>query len=634
MALAALARGSKARAQSPPIVSATIIDSARPNDTNAGPRGPLRAGEFNMVGQYDIDWLLEPPLQRLLDHMAASPTAFGSVRFFHALDSGGRANTIDDDPLHGGIVWPDLGAPMNFSRTFDALATLTARGLAPFIVLNFFPKAVSAHAATPPQSLASWKELVRRFLDELAADARFAPAMRDWKFEVWNEPNGAPFWRGRYNPQYFDLYRATSEAVVGAGHAIRLGGPAIVYRSGTAGSRRDVDDFLKFVSAEPNVKCDFISLHAKGSWSSRAEPEFRTVIAAVTETAELALAIDRARFRGMEIINDEADMRVGFNVPYQSRMDERFAAWMCALMIAYDGLSSRFRTDGLRFLAASDNANQQLVRTAFDGRRSLCTRASGSARDLLKLPIFNFYEILRLLGDRHGTILAGRESLFPNSDLFHAISVADTHVCSVFSIYPQASTEAPRTFSLTHAITDIPWSRVNIARFRIDAAHSNAYSAASEATRNGQFPDAGETASIRRAQELAVSAPIESGISLADGKFEEAVTISPYAIVTYWITPYIADRPADPAWIEASVEDDNVILRWRPNSEPHFYTYEVYLVAAGELEGVLSPVPLRSAMWVDTAPPPGMRSYAVRAVSASGVGSNVVRSDPVMVGGR
>jgi len=175
---------------------------------------------------------------------------------------------------------------------------------------------------------------------------------------------------------------------------------------------------------------------------------------------------------------------------------------------------------------------------------------------------------------------------------------------------------------------------VNIARFRIDAAHSNAYSAASEATRNGQFPDAGETASIRRAQELAVSAPIESGISLADGKFEEAVTISPYAIVTYWITPYIADRPADPAWIEASVEDGNIILRWRPNVEPYFYTYEVYLMVTGQPERLLSPVPLRSAMWVDTAPPPGMRSYAVRAVSASGVGSNVVRSDPVMVGGR
>ena len=50
--------------------------------------------------------------------------------------------------------------------------------------------------------------------------------------------------------------------------------------------------------------------------------------------AELALAIDPARFRDMPIINNEADMRVGFNIPYQARMDERFAAWLAALMIA------------------------------------------------------------------------------------------------------------------------------------------------------------------------------------------------------------------------------------------------------------------------------------------------------------
>ena len=110
--------------------------------------------------------------------------------------------------------------------------------------------------------------------------------------------------------------------------------------------------------------------------------------------------------------------------------------------------------------------------------------------------------------------------------------------------------------------------------------------------------------------------------------------MTPYAVAAYWITPHIADRPADPAWIEASVEDGNIILRWRPNVEPYFYTYEVYLMVTGQPERLLSPVPLRSAMWVDTAPPPGMRSYGVRAVSASGVKSNVVRSGPVMVGGR
>ena len=635
MAIAALRRATKATAQASPIVSATIIDSARPNDTDAGPQGSVRAGEFNMVGQYDVDWLTQPALARLLDNMAASPMAFGSVRFFHALDSGTRASTIDDDPLDGGIVWPDVGSPMNFSRTFDALAALTARGLAPFIVLNFFPKAVAGHAATPPASLENWKLLVRRFLDELAGDTRFAAAMRDWRFEVWNEPNGAPFWRARYNPRYFDLYRATSEAMLDAGHPIRLGGPAIVYRSGTAAARRDMEDFLKFLSAERSVKCDFISLHAKGNWSSKGEPEFRNAFEAAIETAELALAIEPARFAGLEIINNEADMRVGFNVPFQARMDERFAAWMCTLMIAYNGLSSRFRAHGLRFVAASDNANQQLVQTSFDGRRSLCTRASESARDLLKLPVFNFYEILRLLGDRHGTVVAGGESFFPNSELFHLITAADTHICSVFCIYPRASTDTPRACTLNYALTDITWQRVNIARFRVDSTHSNASTAASDEARRGQFPGAAEARRIRFAQELAVSAPIQSGVALANGKFEESVTIDPYAITAYWITPHIPDRPADPTWIEASAEDGNVILRWRPNTEPYFYSYEVYVLVAGTPpEMPLSPMPLRSAMWVDTAPPPGTRTYAVRALSASSIRSNLVKSSPVTIGSR
>ena len=79
------------------------------------------------------------------------------------------------------------------------------------------------------------------------------------------------------------------------------------------------------------------------------------------------------------------------------------------------------------------------------------------------------------------------------------------------------------------------------------------------------------------------------------------------------------------------VEDSNVILRWRPNVEPHFYSYEVYSITACSPEKLVSPMPLRSAMWVDTAPPPGTRSYAVRAMTASGIRSNLVKSDPIMI---
>ena len=55
-------------------------------------------------------------------------------------------------------------------------------------------------------------------------------------------------------------------------------------------------------------------------------------------------------------------------------------------------------------------------------------------------------------------------------------------------------------------------------------------------------------------------------------------------------------------------------MRWTPGREADIYSYEVRRDGA-----LISPVPLRAAMWVDTAPPPGRHTYEVRAVSASGV---------------
>ena len=77
------------------------------------------------------------------------------------------------------------------------------------------------------------------------------------------------------------------------------------------------------------------------------------------------------------------------------------------------------------------------------------------------------------------------------------------------------------------------------------ALHTNAYTSAPPAVRNGRFPIAAETATIRHAQELAVAVPIQRGIHLVSGEFQNAVTIRP--------------------GFETRVEDSNVILRWRPN---------------------------------------------------------------------
>jgi hypothetical protein len=84
--------------------------------------------------------------------------------------------------------------------------------------------------------------------------------------------------------------------------------------------------------------------------------------------------------------------------------------------------------------------------------------------------------------------------------------------------------------------------------------------------------------------------------------------------------------PRAPAWLETAVDNGNVILRWSANREPFFYSYEVFRLRDGVPDQLLTPDPLRSALWIDTEPPSGRSTYGVRAVSASGVFSPIVVS--------
>jgi hypothetical protein len=182
-------------------------------------------------------------------------------------------------------------------------------------------------------------------------------------------------------------------------------------------------------------------------------------------------------------------------------------------------------------------------------------------------------------------------------------------------VYPNAGIS--NSWDLDYSIVGIPWQSVNIARFQIDGQLSNGFIAAG-GTIPAPFP-AGSAGSIRAVQELSVVGPIKSNVALVNGTFHDVLHIDPLAVTLYWITPYDPNvAPPTPGWINAVVEAGNVILRWEPNTQPSFYSYEVRL-GTGDGAVVVSPVPLRAAMWIDTAPPPGRRTYTIRALTASGV---------------
>ena len=611
-------RGLRATGTDEPLVAVSV------KSEGAGNRVFARQ-DFGTVGIFDVDWLVQPQFTQLLDNFAASPGAFHGVRFFGAFTAGQREAFI---PESGGNVWTRADRPIDFTTTFQALEALTTRGLIPFVVLGFFPPAVSSSPIRPPATWDRWQTLVRTFFRELVTDPRFGPeTIADWWFEVWNEPNEGRFWQGTPD-DYFALYRATSEAVDEAGVSIRLGGPAIAYKPEATPEDGPpwMERFLRFIAADPDLRCDFVSLHRKGTVGDDP-PDPRRLDAAAADTARQAIAIDARRFAGLTIWNDEADEKVGFEVPYAPRIDERGAAWLAAVAVIHDRLGERYREANLRFAAAADNANLQLVREPFDGRRSIMTRGGVAETDLLKVPAYGFYELLRLLGDRHATIVSGAVQLFPHTDLYHLATAATTHVAVLLTYYPDPGAAAPAPRTVEYVITDLPWSRVNIARFQIDRIRSNAYTAAGGSASNPfPTPAPAQIPMIRQSQEVALERPIARDVAVPAGTYAETLTLEPFTTLCLWITPVLTAAPQEPTWLEATLRDGNAVLRWSPNQEPFFYTYDLFRLHDDAPAERISPDPLRSALWIDTTPPPTCTKYGVRAVSASGVASPLIVS--------
>jgi hypothetical protein len=212
--------------------------------------------------------------------------------------------------------------------------------------------------------------------------------------------------------------------------------------------------------------------------------------------------------------------------------------------------------------------------------------------------------------------------------VFHTITVADDRIGALFTFHPEGA-DSERSVDVDYVLRDIPWPRVNLAEFRIDGTHSNAYAAVGRSMTASVNVAAARR--IRAVQELGVAAPIRRNLRIADGRLNLPIRLSRFATALVWVTSYLPGPTAAAVWIQAVAEAGNVLLRWTPSREMSFYSYEVVRITTGSRSVLISPTPLRAATWVDTAPPRGTHVYGVRVVSASGDCSPLAHSPPVSV---
>jgi xylan 1,4-beta-xylosidase len=166
-------------------------------------------------------------------------------------------------------------------RIFD---TYLANGVKPYVQLGFMPEALSTHPQNyphnppvnqrapveggqsyPPKDYGKWGELAYQWAKH-CVEKYGAAEVRQWYWEVWNEPN-ISYWHGSH-ADYFKLYDYAVEGVRRALPDARVGGPEVA--GGPGG--RFLREFLthcaqgtNFVTGKIGSPLDFVSFHAKGS---------------------------------------------------------------------------------------------------------------------------------------------------------------------------------------------------------------------------------------------------------------------------------------------------------------------------------------------------------------------------------
>jgi xylan 1,4-beta-xylosidase len=306
---------------------------------------------------------------------------FRYVRFHGVLD--------DDVGVYDG---PADGQPLyNFTYVDQIYDGLLARGVRPYVELSFMPRRLAARPTrqsfwyrpfvSPPKDYGRWDALIRAFAAHV--EQRYgAPEVRQWYFEVWNEPN-LDFWAGRpKQATYWKLYDHTARALKSVDPRLRVGGPATAQAAW-------ISAFLRH-TARDHVPVDFVSTHVYADDTSLNVfghpghvPRDQMVCRAVHKVHDEILA---SAYPHLPLIMSE------FNATYMNSglTDSVYMGpWLAALASQCDGLTSM-----MSYWTFSDVFEEQGVpKRPLWGGFGLLTIGS------VPKPAYNAFAMLHELGD-------------------------------------------------------------------------------------------------------------------------------------------------------------------------------------------------------------------------------------------
>jgi xylan 1,4-beta-xylosidase len=273
----------------------------------------------------------------------------------------------------------------NCDRIVDFLLSINMR---PFVELSFMPTALASGGktvfhyrgnVTPPRDYRQWATLIEKLVRHWV-DRYGVKEVRQWFFEVWNEPNLKAFWTGTRR-DYFKLYRHTVRAIKSVDADLKVGGPA---------TARDewVAEFVEFCDRQ-DLPADFISTHHYPTDALVAPgTDTETQLANSRRSIMRQWAQDtRRRAGGRPVYYTEWNASSN---PRDPRHDQPYAA----AFVAKTALEASGVADGYSFWTFTDLFEENYFPSVpFHGGFGLLT-VQGIAK-----PAYRAFQLLRALGD-------------------------------------------------------------------------------------------------------------------------------------------------------------------------------------------------------------------------------------------
>ncbi len=418
---------------------------------------------------------------------------------------------------------------------FDAYL---AHGVLPYVQIGFMPKALSIHPdpyqhhwtstasydeiytgwAYPPKDYSQWAELVYQWTKHCVG--RYGrEAVEHWYWQTWNEPN-IGYWRG--TPEGFhQLHDFAVDAVRRALPTARVGGPDVAGDGGAF-----MQDFLahclhgtNYATGQIGTPLDFVSFHAKGApkfvdghVQMGIAEQLRTIdrgfglIASYTELHNISIVIG-------ECDPDGCAACQGPQLGY--RNGTLYSSYTAASFARIHALAAKHQVHLEGALTWAFEFEDQPY---FDGFRVLASNG-------LALPVLNVFRMFSRMGGQQVTTESSSEVLLAailqsgvrTAPDVSAMASLDGDTLSVL-LWHYHDVDIPGPDADIMLVIDGLPSHLSTARleeFRIDADHSNAYTAW-QRLGSPQTPTTEQYELLEKASHLASMAepttiPVEAG---------------------------------------------------------------------------------------------------------------------------